>query len=82
MPILPSAKKALRVSIRKQDINTRARSQMKSAVKSFLTDPSATALQQAFSHIDRAVKGNLLHRNTAARRKSLLARTLKQAQTE
>lgn len=82
MPILSSAKKALRVSLRKQDINTRARSQMKTAIKGFMTAPSATALQEAFSQIDRAVKGNLLHRNTAARRKSLLARTLKQAQTK
>ncbi len=80
MPILSSAKKALRVSVRKQAVNTKVRSQMKNAVKKFMSQPTAEGLQAAYSRLDRAVKNNLMHKNTAARRKSLLARTLKKAQ--
>lgn len=82
MPILSSAKKALRVSLRKQAINNRVRSQMKSAVKKFISDPSIEALQEAYSRLDKAVKSNLMHKNTAARRKARMSRTLKQTQSK
>lgn len=74
MPITKSAKKALRVSERRREINTRVRSTLKSTLKTFLAAPSADKLSEAFSRIDRAVKGKVMHRNTAARRKSRLAR--------
>lgn len=77
MPITSSAKKALRVSKRKQVVNTRVRSQMKTAVKRFTLEKTADNLGNAFSAIDKAVKNNLLHRNTAARRKSSLNKELK-----
>lgn len=76
MPITPSAKKALRVSKRKYLVNQRVRSQMKTAVKKFMATPSAETLAEAYRRIDRAVKNNLLHRNTAARRKSNLSKRL------
>lgn len=76
MPITSSAKKALRVSERKNEFNVRARSRMKTAIKSFLTEPTADKLHEAYSRIDRAVKQHLMHRNTAARRKSVLSRKL------
>ncbi len=78
MPITTSAKKALRGSLRKQVVNNRVRSRMKTAIDAFRAKPEAGALSQAFSSIDRAVKTNLLHRNTAARRKSLLSRLFAQ----
>lgn len=78
MPITSSAKKALRASVRKQTVNNRVRSRMKTAIDSFREKPEAGLLSQAFSSIDRAVKTNLMHRNTAARRKSLLSRMLAQ----
>lgn len=78
MPITSSAQKALRVSQRKQAVNTRVKSQMKTAVKRFSKEQTAQVLREAFRAIDRAVKNNLLHKNTAARRKSSLARQLKQ----
>lgn len=81
MPITSSAKKAMRVSLRKQVINTRTKSQMKTATKRFSKENTAELLREAYSAIDRAVKNNLLHRNTAARRKSGLARQLKQTAT-
>ncbi len=78
MPITKSAKKALRSSKRKQVVNNSVRSKMKSAMDTFRAKPSAEMLSEAFSRIDRAVKMHLLHRNTAARRKSLLSRMLAQ----
>lgn len=74
MPITSSAKKALRGSLRKQTINNRVRSRMKTSIDAFRAQPEASLLSKAFSSIDRAVKVNILHRNTAARRKSLLSR--------
>lgn len=79
MPVTKSAKKALRVSLRKQVVNQVVRSQMKTAVDTFRQQPSANALTEAFSRIDRAVKNHLLHRNTAARRKSALSRLMPKA---
>ncbi len=76
MPVTQSAKKALRVSLRKQTMNTRVKSQMKTAIDAYKAQPSTTGLSEAFSRIDRLVKHNLLPRNTAARRKSLLSRLL------
>lgn len=76
MPITKSAKKALRVSGRNYDINQRVRSRMRSAIKTFVESPSGENLSEAFRRIDRAVKGKMLHRNTAARRKAMLAKKL------
>ena len=76
MPITSSAKKALRVSGRKSVVNTDVRTRMRSAMKTFVAQPSAEALSEAFSRIDRAVKGKLLHKSNAARKKSQLAKRL------
>lgn len=76
MPITSSAKKALRVSQRKSKVNTEVRSRMRTAVKNFLAAPSAETLSEAFRRIDRAVKGQILHRSTAARKKSSLSKRL------
>lgn len=76
MPITSSAKKALRVSTRKAAINTEVRSRMRSAVKAFTTKPSVEGLSEAFSRIDRAVKGKILPRTRAAHKKSQLAKRL------
>lgn len=76
MPITSSAKKALRVSNRRRTINQQVRSRMRSAIKSFLAQPSEEKLTEAFSRLDRAVKNNLIHRNKAARKKSQLAQKL------
>ena len=76
MPITKSAKKALRVSERRRVINTQVRSNLKSTLKSFIAAPSVEKLSEAFSRIDRAVNGKVLHRNTAARRKARLSRMI------
>jgi len=74
MPILKSAKKALRVSKRKNKINRKLKSQVKTVIDQVKKTPSAENLSLASSKIDRAVKKNLIHKNKAARLKSKLAK--------
>ncbi|MEM6610685.1 MAG: 30S ribosomal protein S20 [Cyanobacteria bacterium P01_C01_bin.72] len=57
-----------------------------SALEAYKTEPSAEnmeivnqAMSAAYSKIDKAVKRKVLHRNNGARKKSRLARVLKQA---
>lgn len=76
MPILKNAKKDLRVSHRKAEVNNKVRSRLKTFTDAFKKTPSDKALSGAFSAIDRAVKGKILHKNTAARRKAQLAKML------
>jgi small subunit ribosomal protein S20 len=74
MPILKNAKKALRVSKRKNIVNRKVKSQVKTAIDQATKEPSQENLSKASSKIDRAVKKNLIHKNKAARVKSRLAK--------
>lgn len=84
MPITSSAKKALRSSKRKRVFNAARKSKVVDAVKSFKKliaagdKKGAQALMPAMQKaLDKAVKGNSLKKNTASRKKSRLAKTLK-----
>ena len=77
MPIIKSAKKALRQSQRKAAINKPVKSQARSMVKKARQNPSITTLSQAFSALDKAVKKNLFHKNKVSRLKSRLAKLVK-----
>jgi small subunit ribosomal protein S20 len=81
MPITTSAKKALRGSIKKRDLNDARRAAMQKAAKAVKklvatgkTAEAKEALALAYKAVDKAAKRGLLKRNTAARRKSQLAR--------
>jgi len=74
MPILKNAKKALRVSQRKAVVNGRVKSKLKTMVDKVAKTPTIESLSLAFSAIDKAVKGNLIHANKAARYKSSLSK--------
>lgn len=83
MPNTSSAKKAMRQSRRRQAINLRTKSKYKSAVKETRkqivgSDAKAAqeALKTAMSALDKAVKKNVIHKNTASRRKSRLAKAI------
>ncbi|MEN8253746.1 MAG: 30S ribosomal protein S20 [Patescibacteria group bacterium] len=76
MPILKNAKKALRVSRRKEIINRRLRSKTKTMTDKMVKEPSASQLSLVFSAIDKAVKRNIFHKNKAARLKSQMSRLL------
>jgi small subunit ribosomal protein S20 len=73
MPIIKSAKKAARQATKRTEHNAEIKKDIKAAVKAFKTKPSAKTLSQAQSEYDKAVKKDLLKKNTAARRKAKLA---------
>jgi len=80
MPNLSASKKSMRQSLKAKERNYKTRADLKKAVKDVLKaakgDKAAavTMLPKAFSVIDTAMKKNIIHKNNAARKKSLLAR--------
>lgn len=79
MPIIKSAIKRARQATKRRERNVGIKKNVKSSLKAFLEKPSSTTLSAAQSEIDTAFKKNLIKKNTAARRKSNLARIAKQA---
>ncbi|MCK4386892.1 MAG: 30S ribosomal protein S20 [Candidatus Pacebacteria bacterium] len=84
MPIIKSAKKALRGSQRKRVFNLRRKKAMKEAIKAVhilaadkKKDEAKPQLSLAYKAIDKAVKRGVLKKNTAARKKSALSRAIK-----
>ena len=78
MPRLKSAKKAMRKSRTQQQRNRAQRSQLRTAVRKVRSAKSAAEATAAFLEasrlLDRAGRKNLVHRNTASRTKSRLAK--------
>lgn len=72
MPNLASAKKRLRQNTKKAMRNQIAKTRIKTETKKVLTGEAELGTAQ--SVIDRAAAKGIIHRNTAARRKSRLAR--------
>ncbi len=84
MPITSSAKKAIRVAKRNKAVNDARTKAMKDAVKKIekavkagSKDEAIKLLSAAFAAVDKAAKQGVLKKNTAARRKSRLARITK-----
>lgn len=82
MAITSSAKKAIRNSARKRVVNVRRVRAMRGAVKEAREaskDPAQdkmAKLSAAYKAIDKAQKGGIIKKNTAARKKSRLAKAL------
>ncbi len=81
MPIIKSAKKRMRQNEKRRKRNYITRSLVKTHFKKALTlikdqdkEGAKKAVDMAYSVLDTAVKKNILHKNTVARRKSRLAR--------
>ena len=86
MPITSSAKKALRASKHKRVFNQRHKDSVSSVIKKikkFVTNKNtieaAKLLGQAYKALDKAAKTNLIKKNTASRKKSRLAKFIKNA---
>ena len=86
MANIKSAKKRIRVSAKRQIRNKHIKSSTKTAVKkvSVAVDKgnsadAKTLLVQAISAIDRAASKGVYHKNTAARKKSQLAKMVNKA---
>lgn len=71
-------KQAERRRLRNRAIRSRLRGAVKTARAALTTSPgeARVAVDEAIRILDRAVTKGVLHRNTAARRKSALARKL------
>ena len=77
-----SAKKRIKQNLKRRQRNRAVRSTIRSSVKTARaavtgkTPQAKEAVHQAIRILDRAVSRGIIHRNTAARRKSALARSM------
>ncbi|HEY8062314.1 MAG TPA: 30S ribosomal protein S20 [Gemmatimonadales bacterium] len=83
MPRIKSAKKRMRQTKTRTARNKAARSELRTVIKKVRTAgtpaAAAAAMKDAEAMIDRAGRKNIVHRNTAARTKSRLARLVNAA---
>jgi ribosomal protein S20 len=79
MPIIKSAIKRAKQTVKRRERNVGIKQDIKSATKAFIAKPSAANLSAAQSELDTAVKKGLLKKNTVARRKSQLHAIAKSA---
>lgn len=79
MPIIKSAIKRMKQTIKRNERNVGIKREIKSATKDFLAKPTSEGLSKAHSELDTAVKKGLLKKNTVARRKAGLAKVAKDA---
>lgn len=83
MPITKSAKKAIRVSLRKKSFNDRRKKVMKELIrkieKTAKTNKAEAAklLPTAFKAIDKTAQKKVIKKNNAARKKSRLSKLVK-----
>jgi len=84
MPIIKSAKKALRSSSKKRVFNDRRRKAMREAVKGVKklvvaknSAEAQTKLSEAYKAIDKATKRGVIKKNAASRKKSRLVKMIK-----
>lgn len=76
MPIIKSAKKALRQSQKRTKINKQKKQILKQEIKKFRISKDLKSLNLIFSLADKAVKSGILHKNKAKRIKSSLSKVI------
>lgn len=83
MPIIKSAKKALRSSSRKKSVNDRNKKNTKESLKKIeklLKDKNKEEAQKNlpifYSAVDKAAKKGIIKKNTASRKKSRVAKMI------
>ena len=82
MPIIKSAIKRMHQAASRRARNMATKRDLKAAVKAFIADPTAANLSKAQANLDKAVKKNVLEKNTASRRKAKLAAIAKATGTQ
>lgn len=87
MPIIKSAKKRARQNIVRKERLKPFRTRMLTLIKSILNltqqgkvDQAKVILKDAYQAIDTATKKNIIHKNTADRKKSLVQKTISRAE--
>lgn len=73
MPIIKSAKKRVRVANKAAIRNSKTKRSLKDALKAFSKSPSSQSQNSVNSHLDKAVKKGVIHKNKAARLKKRAA---------
>ncbi len=83
MPIIKSAKKALRQNIRRRKKNVKKKAELKTVIKQYKKliaagekNKAAEFLSQVYKKLDKAAKVNLIKKNKASRLKSRLSKLL------
>ena len=79
MPIIKSAIKRAKQTIKRRERNVGIKRDIKTAVNAFIAKPTAAGYSAAQSELDTAVKKGLLKKNTVARRKMQLIKVAKKA---
>lgn len=83
MPIIKSAKKALRQNIRRRKKNVKKKAELKTVIKQYKKliaagekNKAAEFLSQVYKKLDKAAKAKLIKKNKASRLKSRLSKLL------
>jgi small subunit ribosomal protein S20 len=82
MPIIKSAKKRVKTTRKATVRNAKTKKGLRSALKSFISKPSAASHGKAQSALDKAAKKGLVHKNKVARKKKQLSKAAKAAGTK
>ncbi len=77
MPVIQSAKKALRRDRRRAVVNKSLKNKIKEVLKKTRQNPNKKNLDLSFKILDRAAKKKIIHQNKASRLKSRLSKLLK-----
>ena len=82
MPNSKSAEKRLRQASKRREHNRRVKSAIRTRTRRLLesdnSDDAREQLDELYAMLDRAAARNVMHRNTAARKKARLARHVEQ----
>jgi len=83
VPIIKSAKKALRQNIRRRKKNVKKKAELKTVIKQYKKliaagekNKAAEFLSQVYKKLDKAAKAKLIKKNKASRLKSRLSKLL------
>lgn len=79
MPIIKSAKKRVKQTRKATVRNAKTKRSLRTAIKAFISKPSAANHSAAQSNLDKAAKKGLVHKNKVARKKRQLAAAAKKA---
>ena len=79
MPIIKSAKKALRQNVRRKKQNIARKQAIKTARKEYAKTTTKEKLTALYKSLDKAAKTNAITKNKASRLKSRMAKRLAKA---
>lgn len=79
MANIKSAKKRALTALKRNERNKMVKSSLRTAIRKFVeagSENAQTKLNSAFAALDKAASKGVIHKNTAARKKSRLAKRL------